>query len=133
MKIKSLVDVITNSSSECYQIKNTQGITAEEFKEKWFNELVRQRVYDKDGNCLDEFCKEYNELTEENLSNKEIIEHVIENLSQTIKFMNKLLLSIYNKKNKVVENDMFRISCLVEKYNHPEESQLIEQFVRELR
>ena len=47
--------------------------------------------------------------------------------------MNKLLLSIYNKKNKVVENDMFKISCLVEKYNHPEESQLIEQFVRELR
>lgn len=57
MKIKSLVDVITNSSSECYQIKNTQGITAEEFKEKWFNELVKQGVYDKDGNCLDEFCK----------------------------------------------------------------------------
>ena len=56
MKIKSLVDIITNSSSECYQIKNTQGITAEEFKEKWFNELVRQGVYDKDGNCLDEFC-----------------------------------------------------------------------------
>ena len=53
MKIKSLVDIITNSSSECYQIKNTQGITAEESKEKWFNELVRQGVYDKDGNCLD--------------------------------------------------------------------------------
>ena len=49
MKIKSLVDIITNSSSECYQIKNTQGITAEEFKEKWFNELVRQGVYDKDS------------------------------------------------------------------------------------
>lgn len=49
MKIKSLVDIITNSSSECYQIKNTQGITAEEFKEKWFNELVRQGVYDKES------------------------------------------------------------------------------------
>lgn len=57
MKIKSLIDVITNSSSECYQIKNTSGMTTEEFREKWFEELIRQGLFEKDGNCLDEFCK----------------------------------------------------------------------------
>lgn len=57
MKIKSLIDIITNSSSECYQIKNTSGMTTEEFREKWFEELIRQGLFEKDGNCLDEFCK----------------------------------------------------------------------------
>lgn len=123
---KELID-LAEQHSEAYQLYNNLLVS--------FAELVKHKKLTIRNNTvtLDEFCKEYNELTEENLSNKEIIEHVIENLSQTIKFMNKLLLSIYNKKNKVVENDMFRISCLVEKYNHPEESQLIEQFVRELR
>ena len=123
---KELID-LTEQHSEAYQLYNNLLVS--------FAELVKHKKLTIRNNTvtLDEFCKEYNDLTEENLSNKEIIEHVIENLSQTIKFMNKLLLSIYNKKNKVVENDMFRISCLVEKYNHPEESQLIEQFVRELR
>ena len=123
---KELID-LAEQHSEAYQLYNNLLVS--------FAELVKHKKLTIRNNAvtLDEFCKEYNDLTEENLSNKEIIEHVIENLSQTIKFMNKLLLSIYNKKNKVVENDMFRISCLVEKYNHPEESQLIEQFVRELR
>ena len=113
--------------SEAYQLYNNLLVS--------FSELVKHKklIIRNDTVTLDEFCKEYNDLTEENLSNKEIIEHVIENLSQTIKFMNKLLLSIYNKKNKVVENDIFRISCLVEKYNHPEESQIIEQLVNELK
>lgn len=123
---KELID-LAEQHSEAYQLYNNLLVS--------FVELVKHKKLTIRNNTvtLDEFCKEYNELTEENLSNKEIIEHVIENLSQTIKFMNKLLLSIYNKKNKVIENDMFRISCLVEKYNHPKESQLIEQFVRELR
>ena len=123
---KELID-LAEQHSEAYQLYNNLLVSCAE--------LVKHKKLTIRNNTvtLDEFCKEYNELTEENLSNKEIIEQVIENLSQTIKFMNKLLLSIYNKKNKVVENDMFRISCLVEKYNHPEESQLIEQFVRELR
>jgi hypothetical protein len=59
MKIKSKIDIITNSSSECYQIKNTPGMTTEEFKEKWFGELIKQGVYDESGNCLDEFCKDH--------------------------------------------------------------------------
>lgn len=58
MKIKSKIDVITNSSSECYQIKNTLGLTTEEFKKKWFEELVKQKLFDEDGNCLDEFCRD---------------------------------------------------------------------------
>lgn len=58
MKIKSKIDVITNSSSECYQIKNTLGLTTEEFKKKWFEELVKQKLFDEDGNCLDEFYKD---------------------------------------------------------------------------
>lgn len=123
---KELID-LAEQHSEAYQLYNNLLVS--------FAELVKHKKLTIRNSTvtLDEFCKEYNELTEENLSNKEIIEQVIENLSQTIKFMNKLLLSIYNKKNKVVESDMFRISCLVEKYNHPEESQIIEQFVRELR
>ena len=123
---KELID-LAEQHSEAYQLYNNLLVS--------FAELVKHKKLTIRNSTviLDEFCQEYNELTEENLTHKEIIEQVIENLSQTIKFMNKLLLSIYNKKNKVVENDMFRISCLVEKYNHPEESQLIEQFVRELR
>lgn len=59
MKIKSKIDVITNSSSECYQIKNTTEMTIEEFKEKWFDKLVKEHYFDESGNCLDEFCKDY--------------------------------------------------------------------------
>ena len=118
---------MAEQNSEAYQLYNNLLVS--------FIELVKHKKLTIGNSTvtLDEFCKEYNALTEENLSRKEIIEQIIENLSQMVKFMNKLLLSIYNKKNKVVENDIFRISCLVEKYNHPKESQIIEQFVRELR
>lgn len=57
MKIRSITDVITNSSSECYQIKNTKNWTVEEFKKKWFSELVKNKLFDNDGNCLDDFCR----------------------------------------------------------------------------
>lgn len=59
MKIKSKIDVITNSSSECYQIKNTKNWTVEEFRKKWFDELVKNKLFDEDGNCLDDFCKRH--------------------------------------------------------------------------
>lgn len=123
---KELID-LAEQHSEAYQLYNNLLVS--------FAELVKHKKLTIKNNTvtLDEFCKEYNELIEKNLSNKEIKDEIVENLSQTIKFMNKLLLSIYNKRYKVVENDMFKISCLVEKYNHPEESQIIEQFVKELR
>ena len=123
---RELVD-LAEQHSESYQLYNNLLVS--------FTELVRHKKLTIRNSTvtLDEFCREYNELTQENLTHKEIVEKIVENLSQTVKFMNKLLLSIYNKKNKVVENDIFRISCLVEKYNHPEESQIIEQLVNELK
>lgn len=56
MKIRNIIDIITNSSSECYQIKNPD-ITVGEFKEKWFEELIRRGLFSEKGECLDEYCK----------------------------------------------------------------------------
>lgn len=46
MKIKSLVDVITNSSSECYIIKNPK-ICLSDFQELWENKLIKEGYYDE--------------------------------------------------------------------------------------
>lgn len=59
MKIKSKIDVITNSSSECYQIKNISGISEDKFKEMWRKELINRGLFDESGKCLDDFCLEY--------------------------------------------------------------------------
>lgn len=62
MRIKSITDIITNSSSECYQIKNS-GISEGKFQEMWNEELVKRGVFDESGNYLDEFCKDNLEHT----------------------------------------------------------------------
>lgn len=63
MKIKSKIDVITNSSSECYQIKNTSEMTVEEFKKKWFDKLIEEHYFDKEGNCIYEHLRDTYEGT----------------------------------------------------------------------
>lgn len=63
MKIKSKIDVITNSSSECYQIKNTSGMTIEEFKKKWFDKLVKEHYFNEEGKCLNEYLRDTYEGT----------------------------------------------------------------------
>ena len=62
MKIKSITDIITNSSSECYQIKNSE-ISEGKFQEMWDEELVKRGVFDESGNCLVESCKGHFENT----------------------------------------------------------------------
>ena len=59
MKIKSKIDVITNSNSECYQIKNVSGISEDKFKEMWRKELINRGLFDESGKCLDDFCPGY--------------------------------------------------------------------------
>jgi hypothetical protein len=52
MKIKSIIDVITNSSSECFQIKNTLKLTEDEFREKWDKEIKDLGYFNESGNCI---------------------------------------------------------------------------------
>lgn len=58
MKIKSITDIITNSSSECYQIKNISGISEDKFKEMWRKELINRGLLNKEGKCPNNSCLE---------------------------------------------------------------------------
>ena len=53
---------------------------------------------------LDDFCKQYNEINDTNLSNKEIVQEITDKLSDYVSLMNKLLLNIYNENIKLNES-----------------------------
>lgn len=89
---KQLVD-LAEQHSEPYQLYNML-LTS-------FSELVKNKKFA--SITLDDFCKQYNEITDENLSNKEIVQEVTDKLSDYVSLMNKLLLNIYNESVKLNE------------------------------
>ena len=66
-----------------------------------FSELVKNKKFS--SITLDNFCKQYNEINDTNLSNKEIVQEVTGKLSDYVSLMNKLLLNIYNESVKLNE------------------------------
>lgn len=93
---KQLVD-LAEQHSEAYQLYNMLLVS--------FSELVKNKKFA--SITLDDFCKQYNELNDTNLSNKEIVQEVTEKLSDYVSLMNKLLLNIYNESVKL--NEEFEI------------------------
>lgn len=89
---KQLVD-LTEQHSEAYQLYNMLLLS--------FSELVKNKKFS--SVTLDDFCKQYNEITNSNLSNKEIVKEVTDKLSDYVSLMNKLLLNIYNESVKLNE------------------------------
>lgn len=90
---KQLVD-LAEQHSEAYQLYNMLLVS--------FSELVKNKKFA--SITLDDFCKQYNELNNTNLSNKEIVQEVTEKLSNYVSLMNKLLLNIYNESAKLNES-----------------------------
>lgn len=90
---KQLVD-LAEQHSEAYQLYNMLLAS--------FSELVKNKKF---ANIrLDDFCKQYNEINDTNLSNKEIVQEVTDKLSDYVSLMNKLLLKIYNEKVSINES-----------------------------
>lgn len=89
---KQLVD-LAEQHSEAYQLYNMLLVS--------FSELVKNKKFS--SVTLDDFCKQYNEITNSNLSNKEIVKEVTDKLSDYVSLMNKLLLNIYNESVKLNE------------------------------
>ena len=94
---KQLVD-LAEQYSEAYQLYNMLLVS--------FSELVKNKKFS--SVTLDDFCKQYNEITDTNLSNKEIVKEVTDKLSDYVSLMNKLLLNIYNENIKLNESLMHR-------------------------
>ena len=90
---KQLVD-LAEQHSEAYQLYNMLLVS--------FSELVKNKKFS--SITLDDFCKQYNEITNANLSNKEIVQEVNDKLSDYVSLMNKLLLNIYNENVKLNES-----------------------------
>lgn len=90
---KQLVD-LAEQHSEAYQLYNMLLVS--------FSELVKNKNFA--NITLDDFCKQYNEITDANLSNKEIVQEVTDKLSDYVSLMNKLLLNIYNENIKLNES-----------------------------
>ncbi len=90
---KQLVD-LAEQHSEAYQLYNMLLAS--------FSELVKNKKF---ANIrLDDFCKQYNEINNTNLSNKEIVQEVTDKLSDYVSLMNKLLLKIYDEKVNINES-----------------------------
>lgn len=90
---KQLVD-LAEQHSEAYQLYNMLLVS--------FAELVKNKKFS--SITLDDFCKQYNEINDTNLSNKEIVQEVTDKLSDYVSLMNKLLLNIYNENIKLNES-----------------------------
>lgn len=90
---KQLVD-LAEQHSEAYQLYNMLLAS--------FSELVKNKKFA--NITLDDFCKQYNEINDANLSNKEIVQEVTDKLSDYVSLMNKLLLKIYNEKANINES-----------------------------
>ncbi len=90
---KQLVD-LAEQHSEAYQLY-TMLLAS-------FSELVKNKKFA--NVTLDDFCKQYNEINDTNLSNKEIVQEVTDKLSDYVSLMNKLLLNIYTENFKLNES-----------------------------
>lgn len=90
---KQLVD-LAEQHSEAYQLYNMLLAS--------FSTLVKNKKFA--NITLDEFCKQYNEINDTNLSNKEIVQEITDKLSDYVSLMNKLLLTIYNESIKLNES-----------------------------
>lgn len=90
---KQLVN-LAEQHSEAYQLYNMLLVS--------FSNLVKNKKFA--NITLDNFCKQYNEINDTNLSNKEIVQEVTDKLSNYVSLMNKLLLNIYNENIKLNES-----------------------------